>query len=72
MKIFALSRLDNVCWDEYIGFVVCAEDEIDARKLAIERDSCSRSLWLDHARASCIEITQDCERGIILESFNAG
>lgn len=72
MKIFVLHRLDDIDWDEYIGFVVCAEDEIEARKLAIERDSCSRSLWLDHARASCIEITHDSEKGIILESYNAG
>lgn len=71
MKIFLLKRLDSVEYDQYIGFVISAKDEISARSIAGDIDG-KKSRWIDHHQTSCKEIKQDEEEGVILSSYLSG
>ena len=73
MKLFLLTR-DNYTWDEYDAFVIRAENEEEARKLAAkEGESSFESIhWLNKTVSKCEEIKIKGDKGIILSSFNAG
>ena len=80
MKLYLLSQDENNDYDTYDAFIVCAENEADARTFKPdntmfnpERDS---GAWTKNESAiTCQEIgvaNKNQERGVILASFNAG
>lgn len=67
----------NACYDKAFGFVVRAETEEDARKLASEDggDEVGESngqAWLNPKYSTCIELVADGEAGEILWDFHHG
>jgi len=73
MKIFVLNRSRECGYDEYVGFVICAENEENARKLASTMGFSEEEgkIWLNKNDTNCEEVKCDKE-AIILDSFNAG
>jgi hypothetical protein len=73
MKLWLIERIGKVDWDQHIGFVVRASNESEARALA-DSKSCSdeKGDFLNQEKSFCIEIPQDGEAGLILDSYKAG
>lgn len=73
-----LIALDDYSYDEYDSFVIAAKDEPEARKIAIEKsaDGAYVETWTKVWNKAKIELIgkaiRGTEKGIILESFNAG
>lgn len=73
MKLWILKRTSwkrsrNVC-DEAIGFVIRAETEEKARRIASSSRACTMGcddVWTSTKKSSCKEITQEGEPEIIL------
>ena len=64
--------------DKCFGFVIRAETEAEARRLADmnageenELHGETHSTWLDSVYSTCTELTSDGEPGIILQDFSA-
>lgn len=73
MKLYHIKRLDRVYYDEFDSFVVRAEDETAARKLAASKEDIdSKESWLDERLSDCTELTSEGDATIILGSYNAG
>jgi hypothetical protein len=55
------------------GFVVRAEDELGARRLASSRagDEGPES-WLLPAHSTCVELQPDGSEGVVMEDYNPG
>ena len=73
MKIYHLSRVDEVDYDEYDAFVVIASSEDEARNFAAYNGGGSN--WLDVKEVTCVTVGRACRAvaaGILLGSFNAG
>lgn len=67
-KFYLFKRMDNVTWDEFDGFVICAKDENEARSLLKDhwdRRQIEEQKWE-------VTVMDTKESIIILESFNAG
>ncbi len=64
-------------WDTVQGFVVAANDETEARKIAAEHVGSEEYFnghinpWLDDKLTTCAPLSRD-EPGLILRDFNAG
>ena len=93
MKLWILRPLDNLpgddnpwepWYDKAFGFVVRAETEADARKLAhenagdenrgefLQREIAkTKSPWLDGRYSSCVELTADGPTEVILEDIHS-
>ena len=91
MKIFELRPIENLkdgdnpwepWYDKIFGFIVRAETEAEARKIANENagyENIGESLsnktantkepWLDEKYSTCIELTGSGEAGMIMEDF---
>ena len=69
MKLWLLMRKDSVGYDEYDSFVVRAENEEEARRLA--RDSTSNG-WTSEDQVDCHILLEEGIAEIILGSYNAG
>ena len=67
MKLWLVTRTDNVGYDEFDGFVVRATTAKRAAEMAAERSR--RCPW---STAVVTEVQVDGDEAIILESFNAG
>jgi hypothetical protein len=81
MKLWLLKRpVDkpgHQIWDAYSGFVVRAETEEDARKLANKESQkpdrgYEGPIWEDHQKTSCKQLIDEGEPGVILDDFMAG
>ena len=81
MKLYLLSQNTNSGYDTYDSCVVCAENEEDAKTIlpdgGIFGDNQYQGWWWveDINLVRCVEIgtaNEDQERGVIIESFNAG
>jgi hypothetical protein len=73
MKLWLLEAKGAVDYDEFDAYVIRAEDEEGARKIAAEKPGASGpKKWLNPRRSICTELTADGEPGLILGSFNAG
>lgn len=76
MKLWILTRKDSVGYEEYDSFIVLAQDESEARKLAHDQASYSFedwSVWLDTNLCSCEQLTRKGKKAkIILGSYNGG
>ncbi len=64
--LWILKRTDIAGYDQYLGFVVRANTEEEARKIAKEQ-ACG--MW---GPATCEQLKENGESGVILEAFNAG
>lgn len=86
MKLWLLRGTDDFCngWDCAQGFVIRAQTEAEARRLAAlaggdeqygvdEHNEEPTGGWLLPENASCTELTaEDLAAGVILRDFNAG
>lgn len=74
MKLYILKRLiGRPVYDANNGFVIRAHDAADARRMASENNGDEgAATWLDPDLSTCAELTDDGERGVILQDFNAG
>ena len=79
MKLWILSRIDNVGYDEYDSFVVLAKDESEARKLANDYDPVAsydtrrKHRWDDSKIVTCEQISLRTRKAdVLLGSYNAG
>lgn len=60
-------------YDQYFGFVVRAESEVGARRIAAARHADEgAAVWMDAKRSTCAELTAEGEAGVILADFSAG
>lgn len=73
MNIYLFTRNKNypIDWDEYVGFVVSARDEKEARKLINDFDEFNRpeKICFD---CKLVGYKIDSKSEILLDSFNAG
>lgn len=73
MKLYRVTRKGEVGWDEYDSFIVLAENEDEARRLA--QTAAEEGEWQPPANAftkgKCDEVNLN-EAGVVLGSFNAG
>lgn len=86
MKLFKISQSVNTGYDTYDSSIVCAKDEVEARKYhpdgrkhADEKGDFVDDGWPSWAdRVSQVEVihigtaSPTCPIGIVLSSFNAG
>lgn len=70
MKIWILTRVGSVPYDQYDGFVVAAESAIEARQIAHEKDP--NGAWQSARFSTTRELRIPTKPGVILGSFNAG
>ena len=73
MKLYLLSRLDRVGYDETESMLIRAESEMTARTMA-NKSSCGDEveIWENSALVSVEEITVDGPAELIILAFNAG
>jgi len=73
-KLWLLTRADEekIGWDEYIGFIVSADNETEARQL-ITRPADEGDIWENELDTVCREIAPQTDepKGIVMDSFNA-
>jgi hypothetical protein len=90
MKIFELRPVKNLkddnpwypWYDKAFGFIVRAETEAEARKIASEnageenrgeflskKTANAKTPWMDEKYSTCIELTCDGEAGMIMKNF---
>ena len=75
MKLFKIST-EHYSYDEFDAFIIRAEDEVEARKIAAKAAG-GTSMWinggefLNSDHSECVEVEVNGEAGIILGSFNA-
>jgi hypothetical protein len=81
VKLWLVKRIAAADWDEYQGFVIRAETELEARRIAngdkpdsfpFDYEDDEISVWLNPDLSTCEELTADGEAGIVLYDFNAG
>ena len=74
MELWLLSRpREKVDFDQYGGFIIRAETEAEARKIAFDAHGAGYCFqtWVD-ADATCTIVTPEGDPGIILSDFNPG
>jgi hypothetical protein len=72
MKLWLVST-EYYTYDEYSGFVIRAESELDARAIAnTQYDDHRKGFWSNVKKVTVTEITVEGESEVILASFNAG
>lgn len=71
MNIFLLGRINETWYDEYLGKVIVAENEAQAREMANDDVGDEGKVWTDATEVSCIEIDMS-KSAVILQSFHAG
>lgn len=68
MMLWKLERLDEVDYDETQGFVIRAESEAHARKLAYRHAWGWARVWLDPEKTSCRQIIAPGRAGVVLQA----
>lgn len=69
MNIYLIERTDeNIGWDEYIGFIICAKSKKEAKSLMLSADEINCAVW----KITKVGVTQYKKAKILLDSFNAG
>lgn len=73
MRLWILSVRDVVGYDSYDAFVIRAETEDNARRMAASRAADEGEYtWLESDNSKCVSLSAEGEERIILGSFNAG
>jgi len=67
---------ENNPWDPWFGkcfgFLICAENEYQARKIAVDKGGDERNAWFDNKLSSCVELTSDnVDTGVVLMDFRS-
>jgi hypothetical protein len=72
MKLYVIRVSGRVDYDEYDSMVIFAESEEQARKIANEK-VCSgqTNVFLDPTYATCEELKDATEPGVVVASYNA-
>lgn len=70
--IYQLIRTDYVGYDEYLGKVIRAESEQEAREIANQDTGDEGKLWTDPTKVACSLVEPQGASGEILGAFNAG
>ncbi len=71
MKLFYVSRTDIIDYDQYDSYVVCADNEMEAREFHPQ----SSHAWTTDDNVQCEYIGEakpELQKGTVCESFNAG
>jgi len=68
MNIYLIERTDKVDWDEYVGFVICAESKKEAVSLMRSAEEKYHAKW----KITKVGVTHYKKAKILLDSFNAG
>lgn len=61
-------------YDKAVGFVVRAETEAAARRLANAQagdENSHAAVWLDRAVSTCVELTPEGDEGVVLRDYMA-
>ncbi len=75
MKLFLVSRLDSIGWDEFDSFVVAAENEKSALEFHPTGDKKGGYGWTmrkEDIGIECIGESNSKVEEVIIASFNAG
>lgn len=84
MKLFKVERTDDPSWDEYDAMIVCCEDEETARNMSPDTgEPMTEKEWNEQFSFWCKsptdlkveylgEAADHVEKGVVLDSFNAG
>ncbi len=72
MKIYLLSKIADIGYDEYDAKVIRSSCESLARECANKNTGDEGAIWTDKNKVTCEELDLDGCPGVILESFNAG
>ena len=76
MKLWLLKRTtEDPGWDEYLGFVVRALDDEEARRIASEYTNGDegKQTWMDPSQVRCEYLGEGPgDGGVVLDSFMAG
>jgi hypothetical protein len=72
MKLYLIERIDPIGYDEYIGFVIAAESEAEAREMAAYLPGDEGAEIWKTAPIRCIADVTGETPGVVLYSFNAG
>jgi hypothetical protein len=63
----------NPWFGKCFGFLICAENEFQARKIANDNGGNEGSVWLDPSVCTCLELTPgNVEEGVVLMDFRSG
>lgn len=71
MKVYLLTRIGKIGYDEYDGKVIVAENEDEARIIANIRTGDEGKIWEDPTKVVIVEVNAKYT-SIVLTSFNAG
>lgn len=75
LKLYKLWRTDDIGYDETAGFIVAAESEKDARRVANEECTDEGRIWRKVNLVCCVEVGAAHEyinHGIVMADFRAG
>lgn len=59
-------------YDDYIGFVIAARNESEARNLAARKDPSRKATWLSKSDVTKVGIADSLAPCVLMDSFNAG
>lgn len=68
MKLYLLTRMDNIDWDECTGAVIAAESAVDAEKIIIDLEEDCK--WKCTLLSETIQ--PGIKSGIILDRWSSG
>lgn len=74
MMIYKLVHVGSKGYDVYDAFVILAENESEARRIAADNSAGEGSeIWMSNTHSSCtvIGVSDEREPGVVLGSFNA-
>ena len=67
MKLYLLTRLQDVKWDEVVSMVIRAENEEQAGLIANTNTGLEGEIWGDSLKVSCEVLTNEGYAGIIID-----
>ncbi len=78
MNLYLVNQDDNNDYDTYDSAVICAENDVEARDVSIEKlhNGSYYSCWTNNLNKVYVKYlgvaSSQIEKGIVLASFNAG
>ena len=70
--LYLVKRIGLAGYDEYLGFVVRAAHESEARSIASGVDDHDALVWVNGTTSTCVAIDPDGPSGVILGSYRHG
>ena len=72
MRLFLLTRISDVRFDEFNAKLIRAKNETQARSIANSRTGDEGKIWTEPTKTSCEILTAKGKTGIIISDFNTG